>query len=507
MIALLSQDGRIRPKPMISTVQKLTKLSAVYVIGDLAVKGSAFLLLPLYANYLTPEDYGILAVATMVISVMTILISFGLTSAILRFYNQIEDPLERRHFFGTLWLFLVVAGGTITLLITLVGEPFFQTLFIQVPFNPYIRISLWVVFFNVAFATIPPALFRAEDNAKRYVAYNLVSFSVVVLLTIWLVVFQDKGTLGSITARLGSAILMAILSSIYLLRKVDFNLHFPYLKKALIYSLPFVPHLLAQWVLSVSDRIILERYVSLSELGIYSVGYQMGAAYLLLIAAINYPFLSLYSRAATNSVEYNQIPRLTTYYIFAALYIGLGFLLLIEDFAILLLPPKYYLSGEIANLLIWGYLSMSLYYPSTGTMIMTAGNTRTVPFVTGIVAFINIVLNLWFVPSYGVSAAIFSTIISYIILAILMYIVSQRVRHISYDVTRLIKLLLIFGIVILLSFLLQNFAAIINIFIGLLLLVLFPFGLILVNFWDAQEQEYIFLIKHKLSLKFKALKL
>lgn len=492
---------------MVNTVQKLAKLSAVYVIGDLVVKGSAFLLLPLYAHNLTPEDYGILAVATMVISVMTIIVSFGLTGAILRFYNQFEDPWERCRFYGVLWLFLILTGGAIILTLTLSGEAFFQVLFKQVPFDPYIRMALWVVFFNAAFATIPPALFRARDQAKRFVAFNLFSFSVTVALTIWLVVIQKEGAYGSISARLGAAVLVAIVSSIILLKEVKLNLHIPFLKMALIYSLPFVPHLLSQWILSISDRAILERYVSLSELGVYSVGYQMGAAFLMILAAINYPFLSLYSRAATDVNEYKQIPRLITYYIMIAIFIGLGFLLLVEDVIVLILPSKYYLSGVIASWLIWGFLMMSIYYPSTGTMVMTAGRTRSVPFVTGIAAIINIILNLWLVPFYGVRAAIVSTIIGYIILAVLMFVVSQRVKPIHYDVGRLLKIVIVFGIEVLLGNLFMQFSPIINIIIGLFLLMLFPVGLKAINFWDKLEQEQFSFWIRKFALRFNTTRL
>ena len=51
---------------MLSLVKKTVGLSTLYASGDILVKGIGLLLLPIYTAYLTPSDYGILAVANVV---------------------------------------------------------------------------------------------------------------------------------------------------------------------------------------------------------------------------------------------------------------------------------------------------------------------------------------------------------------------------------------------------------------------------------------------------------
>jgi O-antigen/teichoic acid export membrane protein len=63
-------------------VKKLIKhtfsLSGIYALGDIFVKGIRFLLLPVYTAYLTPNDYGILAIAFVVNNISIAVLSLGL---------------------------------------------------------------------------------------------------------------------------------------------------------------------------------------------------------------------------------------------------------------------------------------------------------------------------------------------------------------------------------------------------------------------------------------------
>jgi O-antigen/teichoic acid export membrane protein len=60
-------------------------------------------------------------------------------------------------------------------------------------------------------------------------------------------------------------------------RNVKVALRWDVTKSALAFGLPLVPHTLATWVLEFADRAILERFVSLDDLGLYSMGYTFGS--------------------------------------------------------------------------------------------------------------------------------------------------------------------------------------------------------------------------------------
>ena len=74
----------------------------------------------------------------------------------------------------------------------------------------------------------------------------------------------------------------------YLAYKNWFTWHvkWKYIRDALDYGLPLVPHALAGWALLASDRLILEHYVSLTELGLYNFGYKLGMVMSFLVYGI-----------------------------------------------------------------------------------------------------------------------------------------------------------------------------------------------------------------------------
>jgi O-antigen/teichoic acid export membrane protein len=81
---------------MIELTKKLFKQSGIYAFGDILSKGVGFLLLPLYTAFLTPEDYGIISLATVVASIFGIIATGGLNGAVLKFYYNFDDKETRK---------------------------------------------------------------------------------------------------------------------------------------------------------------------------------------------------------------------------------------------------------------------------------------------------------------------------------------------------------------------------------------------------------------------------
>ena len=85
--------------------------SSIYILGDILGKGTIFLLAPLYTRYFSPDEFAILTFSTVIYSVLYIFISFGLTGAAFRFYFVYSEEVERKQFYGTIWIFLIIASG------------------------------------------------------------------------------------------------------------------------------------------------------------------------------------------------------------------------------------------------------------------------------------------------------------------------------------------------------------------------------------------------------------
>jgi O-antigen/teichoic acid export membrane protein len=476
---------------MLKTVKKLGRLSVIYALGDILNKGLAFLLLPLYTRFLTPDDYGILAITTMISAFLNMLLSFGMMSAILRFYYLFTDDVQRRRFYGAMWVFLLLLPGCVVLVLSQFGQPIFFALFRQVPFEPYIRLTLWTVFLRTAFALMPPTLFRAREQAGHYAAFSFLTFATTALLTLWFVVIQRQGVVGAVRAQCAAALVVAVISLAILLKEVIPNTDWRHLRPALAYSVPLIPHFVSHWGLSVSDRAILERYVSLGQLGIYSLGYQFGTAYQMVMTAVNNSLLPMFGRSAKDDKEFRLIPSVATYYVLVITTIGLAVAVLAGDIIVLLTPLSYHSAGKVVPWVILGYLMMGIYYLPMNVLSITAGETKAVPFVTMAGATVNIGMNLLLVPKFGIMAAAVNTVLGYAVLAVLMFVLAQRTQPIDYEYSRLGKIFFSGALLFALGQLLMQFTALINVGIGLFLVVLLPLVLNLLGFWTEKEKQFI----------------
>jgi O-antigen/teichoic acid export membrane protein len=485
---------------MQSTAQKFVRLAGTYILGDIITKGGAFLLLPIYTRFLEPADYGILSITTLVAGLLNMLLSLGLTGAVLHFYPRISDDAARSAFVGSLWLALLIVGGVTVGILLLVGDMLFGAVFKQVPFHPYIALSLGTVFAQTTCIAFQQSIFRAQERASAYVRFSIASFALLTTITLVLVVWMRLGVYGSVLAQFIAAITMAVIAARFLLRSIRPTIHWHHVQTALAYGLPLVPHLLFQWVLDASDRIILERFVSLDELGVYSLAYQFGLVFSMLILSMNNSMTPTFSRASVSLEERENLQHLLNYYVFAIALIGLGIALMAGPLVLLLLPVAYHEAEELIPWIVLGYLCLGLYYIFMSALAITAGKTRLVPLATLIGASVNITMNLVLVPRVGVMAAAISTAAGFAVLMTVMFVFAYRERILNYEYPRFCKALLAAALLYGCGWMMLRGSPLLNLSLGLMLVLCFPVLLLALGFWNERERGVLLTLPYRLSI-------
>ena len=103
----------------------------VYGIGDAATQIISFFLLPVYVRYLSPADYGVLALLLTVEVVAKVLFRWGIDASFMRLYFDCPDDPARRLLASTQFFFLAAANGTLLaaalLLSPAIGRYLFHT--------------------------------------------------------------------------------------------------------------------------------------------------------------------------------------------------------------------------------------------------------------------------------------------------------------------------------------------------------------------------------------------
>jgi len=76
-------------------IKFLLKHSSIYGLGSIIGQAIGFLLLPLYTRYLTPADYGVMALIDVARWMVGLIISLGIINALSRFYYEYEEQQKR----------------------------------------------------------------------------------------------------------------------------------------------------------------------------------------------------------------------------------------------------------------------------------------------------------------------------------------------------------------------------------------------------------------------------
>ncbi len=264
-----------------------------------------------------------------------------------------------------------------------------------------------------------------------YVQYS--RFLLGVATSVLFVIALQLGALGVLLSQLVAGILVTV-TVLYLAGRTWFTrlISWHYVREALGYGLPLVPHALASWILQAADRLILERHVSLTELGLYNFGYTLGMAMQFLVVGINQAWMPHYFRLMKADPDARKkVVRVASIYVALVGGVCLFGVLFAGDIIRLLMPVSYLGAERYVPPVMTGYLLLGFYYFASAPLFFLK-KTRLIPLLTGAAAAVNILGNIWLVPDYGAMASAWITMLTYGLLFLLAYLVGQRYQRIAY---------------------------------------------------------------------------
>ena len=372
------------------------------------------------------------------------------------------------------------------LLLDRTGPSLAAALLPEISFHPYLRLAVWTALLSV-FGLTPLVLLQAQERPVAYVAVTIWAALTTTALTVWFVV-RGGGAEGYLTGVLLGAALAALPYLALTMRQIRPVFRLRVLLPALAFSLPLVPHALAAWALEMSDRAILTRFIPLHDVGVYSLGYQLGAAMGLLTTAFNaawVPFL-FGSLKEEGGAAHSRLARLVSYYAAALCFIGLGWSLLVKHAIGYLAGPEFGEAYRITPWVVGGYVFGGLYLIPTN-LLFWQQRTTVIPLVTVAAGAVNVGLNLWLVPRHGAIAAAWSTLAAYAVLLVLTWRTAERLHPFPYEYRRLGLMAGLALALFLAGQLLPFPSPALEVAGRVLLWLAFPFGLVALGAFDRME--------------------
>ncbi len=421
------------------------KASFWYVICSVIQKGMSIITIPIFTRLLSTAEYGQVSVYTAWLGLFSIILSLNLPfgsfqTAMIKFEDRRDEYVSAIE-----GIFLTLAA--VFLLVYFPFAGFFNNLLDMT--TPLVLIMV----FEVVASSCTQCWLSKQRFDFKYKSVIFVTLAVALLsqgaALSAVFLFQDKGTAKIMANAMVVIIFGFIIGGMFLLKgKKLFSKEF--WKYAFGFNIPLLAYYLSQVIFNQSDKIMISKLCGESDAGIYDIAYKLGTILTFIITAITSSYIPWFFRKLKQGKEREDRK-------VSLLLSGLVALLL---FLMIACAPEaiYFLGGKEYSAAVWAVPPVAasvllLFYADVFDRVFFYFENKTFLTVAAVAAaLINVGLNFIFIPIYGFVAAAYTTLASYLVLAIADYILSCIVlkkngRDVKmYDVKGLVILFVIFAL-------------------------------------------------------------
>lgn len=430
---------------MLDKIKSLSKQTLIYGTSTIIGRFLNFILVPFYTNVFPPSEYGVVAVVFAYIAFLNIVYSFGFEAGYFRFASAKEVGDEKQNFTHP-FIFITANSFVISGLI-LVFHSSIAAL-IGVKDESIIIYSAFILFFD-ALALIPFAYLRLKNKARVFASIKLVNISVNVALNLVLILVFKLGLEAVFISNLAASLVTLLLLLPNIFKNISFTYHKQLFNELWKFSIPYLPAALASMVVQTLNIIILRYLVDVKTVGIYNANYKLGIFMMLIVSMFEYAWRPFFLNNAKDPNAKALFAKILTLFTGGASVVLIMLTFTIQDIIKIPLPFKGYIIGPgywsgvvIVPIVLFAYMFLGIYTNLIAGVYIEK-KTKYLPLITGLGAVLNIASAFLLIPIWGITGGAVSTLISYVAMAVYMYIVSQKFYPVKYEINKLALILLI----------------------------------------------------------------
>lgn len=423
---------------------RMARHLGVYGVGSTISLACSFALLPIYATQFSAGQFGVVATGQVASLAALTVARLGLNSGMLRFLAVYHAEGDRHAADRVVTTTLTASFVTslITTLAMLGGWAVFGS-----GSSADIRLSGNLIAANVALSapreTAEFAL-QAKQHSRSYVVLTSATTIVTTLLTAGLAVLLHGRPIAVFGSMLIANTLMSLVGLMILRQHLNLRAFSSQeLRRAARFGVPGLPALLADWVMQFSDRLFLTRFAGLAQVGVYSLGYRIGMIEQQILgtatSAAWSPFVLSEYRGADGP---RTIGRVATYFAI----VGMALVVFISTAAPVALTVIHARSEYQAATSVIFLIAFANFFAAMQNMFAAPAMIRLRPelgtLFRGLGAVVNIALNFALIPPFGMLGAAWSTLATFVFIAVVTEVVGRRLWRIAYEYR---KLLLVVG--------------------------------------------------------------
>ena len=432
---------------------KALKSGVWYTIGTFVVKASSFITTPIFTRLLSVQDVGKFANYSSWLSILMIITTLDLYSALNVARFDFKDDLDS--FIAS----NLLQGSFITVV-------FFGLIYLGK--STFLRVSSLTDFellLRFLYCLFCPSLqmyqmkCRIEYKYKISVFLSVLSVLSSTFLSLVLVIILKNRYFGRYVGYMIPYIILNFGIYIFLLKKANSISIKKYWKYAFVIAFPMMWHTLAGNVLTTSDRVMIKSYCGSDAVGLYSIPYSYASMVQILWISMN----SAWTPWALERIDEGDYKSVKSATILYTLFFGviIFVFLLVSPEVLYIMGGKTYISAigvippimvsYVFNFAYAFYANVEVYYKKQNYIAIC----------TGIAAVVNILLNALLIPRYGYTVAAYTTLVGYIVLLLMHFLCCYFLKKIHLVNNKFIFSFLIayLGIMLLVQFLYKHVIA------------------------------------------------
>ncbi|TKC05268.1 lipopolysaccharide biosynthesis protein [Pedobacter frigoris] len=410
----------------------LFKNTAIYLTANVINAAIPFALIPVLTNYLSPEEYGIIALYTLFVSFITPFIGLSVHGAITRKYFSL-NRIDFRQYIGNCLYIVLISLILFIVIISFLGTPisYFSGLPEDILY-PVVLISF--------FQYITLILLSILQVKEKSIQYGILQIGVSLLnfgLSYLFLVKYLEGWRGRLLAWEYAAGSFAIISFLIILiyQKAIFKFKISFIKDILNFSLPLIPHTVGGLIIALSDRLIISKILGLNETGIYTISFQISSILLIVLTSFNSAYVPwLFNKLKINDKKINIQIVVMSYYFMVCILLMVVIGYLISPIFFEFFVGEGFREGS--KYLFWMLLCFGLngMYFLVSNYIFYANKTKFLAATTFFIAIINVPICYFFTKKWGLMGSVQSSVLSWFLLFLITWALSNRVYNMPWKI-------------------------------------------------------------------------
>ena len=373
------------------------------------------------ARYLGPANFGLLSYAASFVGLFATISTLGLGNIVVR--ELVKDEKRRNELLGTTFLLKII--GSIFVLIIIVIAVRFTTN------DSFTNILIFIIAIGTIFQSFNVINFYFQSKVlSKYTVFAQVFTAILCAIIKLLLIYFNMGLIYfAMVTLLQSIILASGLIAMYIKQKsslFNWSINFGLAKNLLKDSWPLMLSGIAISIYMKIDQVMIKNMLDAKAVGNYAVAVRISEVwYFVPMAITNSVFPAIINaKKISEKLYYQRLQKLYDLMTWLAISIALPIMLLSNNIIHLLFGIQYQEAAGVLQIYIWATVFVFLGVV-TGKYLVVENYTKISFFRTLTGGVINIILNIFLIPKYGIKGAAVATVFSQFIVAFLIVLIPK----------------------------------------------------------------------------------